>query len=217
MTDRNSVLEEAAKRLDAREKSFRDTAMTHMNNERLCGVWNDRADIIMDCAEAIRALKQEGVEAGAEQSSVGLADRLRMEARSTQLVDENFTVAGALMNNAAREIERLRTPVEPVLPGGVIAGGTSYTPEELDAIKLFEYGRGYEDRGGVERALLNPSEAMIDAGLAATAAHLDIQGSAVTVNREKMRRRFSAMVQFALASSPAPAGAAHYRERTRKE
>jgi hypothetical protein len=42
---------------------------------------------------------------------------------------------------------------------------------------------------------LEPTEAMIDAGLAATNAWLDIKGSALTVNREKMRRRYIAMVQ----------------------
>ncbi len=35
---------------------------------------------------------------------------------------------------------------------------------------------------------------MIDMGLAATSAWLDIPGSALTVNREKMRRRYHAMV-----------------------
>jgi hypothetical protein len=55
----------------------------------------------------------------------------------------------------------------------------------------------------VLRSLLEPSEAMIDAGRAATAAHLGIEGSALTVSREKMRRRFVAMINHALAAPPA--------------
>lgn len=42
-----------------------------------------------------------------------------------------------------------------------------------------------------------PTDEMVDAGLRATAAFLDIPGSALTVNREKMRRRFRAMVAAA--------------------
>lgn len=45
-----------------------------------------------------------------------------------------------------------------------------------------------------------PTEDMIDAGLRATAVHLDIQGSGLTVNREKMRRRYAGM----LAAVPPP-------------
>ena len=39
-----------------------------------------------------------------------------------------------------------------------------------------------------------PTKKMIDAGLGATAAWQDIPGSALTVNREKMRRRYKAMI-----------------------
>ena len=48
--------------------------------------------------------------------------------------------------------------------------------------------------------LMMPREAtdeMIDAALAATATWLDIKGSALTVNREKMRLRYRAMVRVA--------------------
>ena len=39
-----------------------------------------------------------------------------------------------------------------------------------------------------------PTEEMVTAGLAQTSAWLDIKGSALTVNREKMRIRYRAMV-----------------------
>lgn len=39
-----------------------------------------------------------------------------------------------------------------------------------------------------------PSSEMIDAGLASTNVWLNIPGSALTVNREKMRRRYIAMI-----------------------
>ena len=44
---------------------------------------------------------------------------------------------------------------------------------------------------------IEPTDAMIDAGLATTAAWHDLPGSAVTVNREKMRRRYKAMIEAA--------------------
>lgn len=47
---------------------------------------------------------------------------------------------------------------------------------------------------------LEPTEAMIDAGLSATAAWLGIEGSALTVNREKMKLRYRAMVMAAFMS-----------------
>lgn len=40
-----------------------------------------------------------------------------------------------------------------------------------------------------------PTEEMISAALAVTAAWHDLPGSALTVNREKMRRRYRAMVE----------------------
>lgn len=46
-----------------------------------------------------------------------------------------------------------------------------------------------------------PTKKMIDAGLAATAVWLDIPGSATTVNREKMRLRYRAMIKAALAAN----------------
>ncbi|MFZ5784036.1 MAG: hypothetical protein ACOY4R_27880 [Pseudomonadota bacterium] len=52
-------------------------------------------------------------------------------------------------------------------------------------------------RAAIE-AMREPTEALIDAGRAATAAHLDIKGSGLTVAREKMRRRFNAMLDAAL-------------------
>ena len=39
-----------------------------------------------------------------------------------------------------------------------------------------------------------PTDEMVDAALRATAAYLDIKGSQLTVNREKMRIRWRAMV-----------------------
>lgn len=39
-----------------------------------------------------------------------------------------------------------------------------------------------------------PSDDLLDAALRATAVWLDIKGSALTVNREKMRARYKAMV-----------------------
>jgi hypothetical protein len=44
---------------------------------------------------------------------------------------------------------------------------------------------------------IEPTEAMISAGLATTYAWQEIPGSAMTVNREKMRRRYKAMVEAA--------------------
>ena len=41
-----------------------------------------------------------------------------------------------------------------------------------------------------------PSEPMLDAGLRATAAWLDIPGSGLTVNREKMKRRYMSMIKW---------------------
>jgi hypothetical protein len=40
------------------------------------------------------------------------------------------------------------------------------------------------------------TDAQADAALAATAAFLDIKGSALTVNREKMKARYRALVKF---------------------
>lgn len=48
---------------------------------------------------------------------------------------------------------------------------------------------------------LEPSEAAVDAGLGATAAWQNIQGSALTVNREKMKMRFTAMMKAMLAAT----------------
>lgn len=63
---------------------------------------------------------------------------------------------------------------------------------------------GRQERvSGWQALVLNPTEAMIDAGRSATAAHLNFQGSALTVSREKMRRRFKAMIDFALAQTAA--------------
>lgn len=50
------------------------------------------------------------------------------------------------------------------------------------------------DAAGFAIVPKEPTPAMIDAGLRATAVFLDIQGSALTVNREKLRRRYSAML-----------------------
>lgn len=50
---------------------------------------------------------------------------------------------------------------------------------------------------------MDPTDDLADAGLRATAAHLDIKGSALTVNREKMRVRWRAILK-ALAASPSP-------------
>ena len=42
---------------------------------------------------------------------------------------------------------------------------------------------------------VEPTDEMVDAGLRSTAAFLDIKGSQLTVNREKMRRRYKAMLE----------------------
>lgn len=44
-----------------------------------------------------------------------------------------------------------------------------------------------------------PTDEMITAGLIPTAAWRDIQGSALTVNREKMRLRYRAMIERAIS------------------
>lgn len=41
---------------------------------------------------------------------------------------------------------------------------------------------------------IEPTQEMIDAGLHTTAAYLDIKGSQLTVNREKMKIRYQAML-----------------------
>lgn len=41
---------------------------------------------------------------------------------------------------------------------------------------------------------MEPTEEMVTAGIASTAAWLELKGSQMTVNREKMRRRYRAMV-----------------------
>jgi hypothetical protein len=46
---------------------------------------------------------------------------------------------------------------------------------------------------------LDPQERSIDAGLRATAVHLDVQGTAVTVNRAKMKARMEIAVKDMLA------------------
>lgn len=50
---------------------------------------------------------------------------------------------------------------------------------------------------------LELTEAMIDAALQSTNGYLSIQGSALTVNREKMRIRYRAMVEVC-GAAPAP-------------
>ena len=66
------------------------------------------------------------------------------------------------------------------------------TPEQVEQY-LVPALRGL----GLAVVPLEPTEVMIEAGLAATGAWLDIPGSALTVNREKMRRRYKAMVECA--------------------
>ena len=46
--------------------------------------------------------------------------------------------------------------------------------------------------------LREPSEELIDAALRSTAVHHDIKGSALTVNREKMKLRLNALIDAAL-------------------
>lgn len=48
------------------------------------------------------------------------------------------------------------------------------------------------------KAMRDPSEKLIDVGLRATAIHLDIKGSQLTVNRGKMLARFNAMIDSIL-------------------
>lgn len=52
------------------------------------------------------------------------------------------------------------------------------------------------DKQGLVVVPREPTDEMIDAALSATAAWLDIPGSQLTVNREKMRRRYKAMIGF---------------------
>jgi cation transport regulator ChaB len=47
-------------------------------------------------------------------------------------------------------------------------------------------------------AMKDPTEKMVDAGRMVTASWLDVSGSGVTIAREKMRRRFNAVVDAAL-------------------
>jgi hypothetical protein len=51
------------------------------------------------------------------------------------------------------------------------------------------------DQAGYVIVPKEPTEKMIAAGLIPTAAWQDIKGSALTVNREKMRMRYTAMVK----------------------
>ena len=48
------------------------------------------------------------------------------------------------------------------------------------------------------KAMREPTENVIDAGLRATAVHLDIKGSQLTINRGKMLARFNAMINAIL-------------------
>ena len=57
------------------------------------------------------------------------------------------------------------------------------------------------DAGGYVIAPKEPTAEMITAGLIPTAAWQNIQGSALTVNREKMRMRYEAMIS---ALTPTP-------------
>ena len=68
-----------------------------------------------------------------------------------------------------------------------------------------EYERGFKDGMDAAEALvatgwviapLEPTEEMITAGLIPTAAWQNIEGSALTVNREKMRLRYKAMIDL---------------------
>lgn len=51
------------------------------------------------------------------------------------------------------------------------------------------------DKEGLVVVPREPTEKMINAALAATSAWLDIPGSQLTVNREKMRLRYKAMLK----------------------
>lgn len=55
-------------------------------------------------------------------------------------------------------------------------------------------------RGAIE-AVREPTPAMIEAGLSVTATWLSIKGSGLTIAREKMKRRFRAMIDSALAEN----------------
>jgi hypothetical protein len=55
-----------------------------------------------------------------------------------------------------------------------------------------------DERNGYAIVPINPTEEMITAGMVPTAAWQNIQGSALTVNREKMRLRYQAMVKSVL-------------------
>lgn len=67
------------------------------------------------------------------------------------------------------------------------------------------------------RAMREPSEAMIDAAIASTAVRLTLPGSALTVNREKMRIRYRAMFDRALASPIDPTPSPHLDEDSMQE
>lgn len=54
-----------------------------------------------------------------------------------------------------------------------------------------------DERNGYVIVPQEPTDAMVEAGLAVTAAWHDLPGSAMTVNREKMRRRYRAMIDAA--------------------
>lgn len=48
------------------------------------------------------------------------------------------------------------------------------------------------------------TDEMADAAMRATAVHLDIKGSQLTVNREKMKARYRALVKFIEAGNVSP-------------
>lgn len=76
--------------------------------------------------------------------------------------------------------------------------------------EMTEWERGYKDglraadaaiATGWVIAPLEPTEDMITAGLIPTAAWQNIEGSALTVNREKMRLRYKVMIATLLSSA----------------
>lgn len=76
---------------------------------------------------------------------------------------------------------------------------TSYTLDELLATAAPENRHGEFPMSMPTSRISMPrdlTDAQADAALRATAVHLDIKGSQLTVNREKMKARYRMLVKF---------------------
>lgn len=127
--------------------------------------------------EADDAARQRGI------SRMKTIDALPQEIRAV-VHEEGFGVVKAFLDCGITKARQISHLIE------TVRGGSKEIGKRTEPMQIAP-GLNPNDYVTVP---LEPTTAMVEAGLGVTAAWLDIKGSALTVNREKMRRRYRAMV-----------------------